>query len=58
MDESPNLPPDTPAHPAAPAAVRAGEAPGWERGTLEKLLFATLQEQKTARRWRTFVRLA
>lgn len=63
----PDLPPDTPAHPpaatAAPsqtpaAASRATEAPGWERGTLERLLFATLAEQRTARRWRTFTRMA
>ncbi len=33
-------------------------APAWERATLEKLMFATLQEQRRARRWRTFVRLA
>ena len=31
---------------------------GWERATLEKLVFATLHEQQLARRWRTFVRLA
>lgn len=31
---------------------------GWERATLEKLAFATLNEQRAARRWRTFVRLA
>ncbi len=31
---------------------------GWERSTLEKLAFATLNEQRLARRWRTFVRLA
>jgi protease-4 len=61
-----NLPPSTPAEPPAAtpppatsaAAVRAAEAPGWERGTLEKLLFATLEEQKAGRRWRAFVRLA
>jgi len=33
-------------------------APGWERATLEKLAFASLTEQRLARRWRTFVRLA
>ncbi len=32
--------------------------PGWERATLEKLAFAALEEQRTTRRWRTFVRLA
>ena len=31
---------------------------GWERAALEKLAFATLLEQKTARRWRVGVRLA
>ncbi|VWX56443.1 putative signal peptide peptidase SppA [Burkholderiales bacterium 8X] len=30
----------------------------WERETLEKLAFASLREQKSARRWRTFVRLS
>ena len=34
------------------------DAPSWERATLEKLVFASLQEQRLARRWRTFVRLA
>ena len=33
-------------------------APGWERVTLEKLAFAALNEQRAARRWRTFVRLS
>ena len=32
--------------------------PGWERATLEKLAFATLQEQRSARRWKIFFRLA
>jgi len=45
------------APPPATNAVPASE-PGWERATLEKLAFATLEEQKAARRWRTFVRLA
>ncbi len=30
----------------------------WASATMEKLLFATLAEQKTARRWRLFTRLA
>ena len=33
-------------------------APGWERAALEKLAFAALEEQRTARRWRTFVRIS
>ena len=32
--------------------------PGWERATLERLAFASLDEQKATRRWRTFVRLS
>ena len=32
--------------------------PGWERATLEKLAFATLAEQRSARRWKIFFRLA
>jgi protease IV len=32
--------------------------PGWERATLEKLAFASLNEQKARRRWKTFVWLA
>ena len=49
-----------PAPPVPPAAVAAAkdQPPGWERGTMERLLFATLEEQKRARRWRNFVRLA
>jgi protease-4 len=33
-------------------------SPDWERKTLEKLAFASLNEQKAARRWKTFVRLS
>ncbi|AVS73499.1 S49 family peptidase [Paracidovorax cattleyae] len=36
----------------------AGKAPGWERDVLEKLVFATLSEQRSARRWRVFTRMA
>jgi protease IV len=56
--------PDTPvqdpaASPAAtPAANGKGNAPGWERATMERLLFATIEEQRAQRRWRTFTRLA
>jgi protease IV len=34
------------------------QAPSWERSTLEKLAFAALNEQKAARRWKNFTRLA
>jgi protease-4 len=34
------------------------QTPGWERSTLEKLAFASLNEQKATRRWKTFVRLS
>ena len=40
------------------AERRAVATPGWERATLEKLAFASLNEQKATRRWKTFVRLA
>ena len=52
------------AEPAIKAQVPSGtsqSAPqnaGWERATLEKLAFATLAEQKSRRRWKTFVALA
>jgi protease-4 len=41
--------------------VRTATVPqeaGWERKTLEKLAFAALDEQKSTRRWKTFVRLS
>jgi protease-4 len=60
MNES--QPPGTPGYepppPAAPPQPVRAEAPGWERATLERLLQAGLHEQRQARRWRTFVRLA
>ncbi len=42
----------------APEQPAAPQAPGWERATLEKLAFAALNEQRAARRWRLFIRLA
>ncbi len=33
-------------------------SPQWERDTLERLMFATLKEQRQARIWRSFIRLA
>ena len=44
---------------SAPQPTQAtAAAVNWERATLEKLATNYLTEQKTARRWRTFVRLA
>jgi protease IV len=40
------------------AATDLASGPGWERATLEKLAFASLNEQKATRRWKTFVRLS
>jgi protease IV len=40
------------------AGAKPADQPGWERATLEKLAFATLNEQKANRRWKAFVRLA
>ena len=57
-----------PSEAAKPARVDPNPAPspghklpdgvGWERATLEKLVFASLHEQRLARRWRNFVRLS
>jgi protease IV len=65
MNEN-DLPPERPVPPPAATPPVSGTAtpaagaavPGWERSTVERLLFATLEEQRSARRWRTFVRLA
>ncbi|MFZ2295049.1 MAG: S49 family peptidase [Polaromonas sp.] len=40
------------------AGTNAASVPGWERATLEKLAFASLNEQKATRRWKTFVRMS
>lgn len=40
------------------ASADPSSVPGWERATLEKLAFASLNEQKATRRWKTFVRLS
>jgi len=41
----------------AQGTQQGAHAPGWERDVLEKLAFASLAEQRAARRWRTFTRL-
>ena len=59
MTESP--PPQFPGPDSPVATTPAGRPatePGWERATFEKLMFATLEEQRAARRWRSFIRLA
>ena len=61
--QSPGPGPDVPVTPPlAASSATADKAPaleaGWERATLEKLAFASLEEQKSTRRWKTFVRLA
>ena len=55
-DRRPDLPADS-RSPQAAAALRNAPA-GWERETIERLMFATLREQRDARRWRIFFRLA
>jgi protease IV len=57
-DTQPEPPASTPAPGTPAASKRAADAPGWERATMEKLLFATLEEQRATRRWRAFTRLA
>ena len=55
-NDSPAQPPQQTTQDAAPGAVKsAAEAkPGWERAMLEKLAFATLNEQRAKRRWGIF----
>ncbi|MGV3572091.1 MAG: S49 family peptidase [Ramlibacter sp.] len=63
-DNTPSAPPPTPSPTPlptpAPAPITSSVAlpPGWERGTMEKLLFATIEEQRAQRRWRMFTRMA
>ena len=68
MTESPPGPPpeETPAEPRAARTTSAGETgsdgrsrvPGWDQGAMERLMFATLEEQRATRRWRNFFRLS
>ena len=46
----------TPPPPPRPGEARLAPE-GWERDVLERLMFATLREQRDARRWRIFFRL-
>jgi len=46
MSDSQNSEPQTPESPSYKVV--------WERDTLERLAFATLQEQRNSRRWRIF----
>ncbi len=41
-----------------PPPLKDADTPGWERATLERLAFAALNEQKAARRWTLFFRMA
>jgi protease-4 len=45
--------------PAPPRPTReARPAEGWERKAIERLAFSALKEQRSARRWKTFVRIS
>lgn len=60
-DQDPNRPRVEPswgaaASPGAPAGAARAQAPGWEREVLERLVMATVDEQRRARRWRIFFR--
>ncbi|MCZ2407906.1 MAG: S49 family peptidase [Burkholderiales bacterium] len=60
FEKKPLLTPDPWAQPATSSVAKEAVpgAPGWERAVLEKLAFAALAEQRAARRWRNFFRLA
>ena len=58
-EQKPPVAPDLWAQAASVSGAKnATDTPGWERSVLEKLAFSTLAEQRAARRWRTFTRLA
>jgi protease-4 len=52
------LEPPAPAARVPPRSTASTDAPGWERSVLEKLVMATVVEQRRARRWKIFFRLA
>jgi len=63
LEQNPSGTPDPRTQPAPEMSIKKSssdplDAPGWERVTLEKLAFASLNEQKATRRWKTFVRLS
>jgi protease IV len=64
LDSSINIPLSAPAASLSASKKEAknldkkAKEDNWERHTLEKLAFASLTEQKLARRWRVFVRLS
>jgi len=49
--------PPRPSSSADPAVAARPGPGGWERDVLERLMFATLREQRDARRWRIFFRI-
>lgn len=49
--------PGTPRNGSPVASTDTGADPRWQRDVLERLLFATLREQRRARRWTIFFRL-
>jgi len=53
----PQFPSGASADPIQPAPTTRAASDGWERAALEKLVFASLAEQRSSRRWKTFVRL-
>ncbi len=53
-----NEPVNDPSELSSGAPEPAQDKQSWERATLEKLAFASLHEQRLARRWRNTVRLA
>jgi protease IV len=61
MSDTPNSdmhePAAAPGAPAPAPAAPAAAGTNWERETLEKLVFATIREQRAARRWGIFFKL-
>jgi protease-4 len=57
LPNSPSEPVNKSSNAIKNGAIQGGDVPGWERSVLEKLVFATLEEQRAARRWRLVTRL-
>ncbi len=52
------VPPPAEAIPSSQESAQSSASSKWERETLEKLVFATVKEQKAARRWGIFFKFA
>ncbi len=57
-DPATDQPAQTPVHHHGEPQAKSSDGANWERVTLEKLVMASLVEQRSARRWRNGIRIA